>query len=33
MTNAQALKTLVRFGTKVPRGTLWTLIVIYCNAH
>jgi hypothetical protein len=33
MTHAQALKTLVRFGTKVPLGTRWTLVIIYCNAR
>ena len=33
MTHAQALKALVRFGTKVSRGTLWTMVIIYCNAH
>jgi hypothetical protein len=30
MNHATALKSLVRHGTKVSRGTLWSLVLIYC---
>jgi hypothetical protein len=30
MTHSIALKALVRHGTRVPKGTLWSLVLIYC---
>jgi hypothetical protein len=30
MSHATALNALVRHGTRVPKGTLWSLVLIYC---